>query len=181
MENSRRKLYDAEEIHNFRELVNRYETLYSDKLAFTYKLEPKSKQYINKTYSDFVCDIKSLATGLINLGLIKKRIAIISPNRYEWCVSYLAITTSDIVVVPLDKSLPANELESLIIRSNAESVIFDKEYSDTFMKFFHLLYHPILLKFLLLLLLCQQRKCFLLYNTSHRTQQMYLFLLLHFH
>lgn len=134
MEDSKRKLYDAEEIHNFRELVKRYETLYSDKLAFTYKLEPKSKEYINKTYSDFVRDIKNLGTSLIGLGLSKKRVAIISPNRYEWCVSYLAVTTSDMVVVPLDKSLPSNEIESLIIRSNAEAVIFDKEYSDTFMK-----------------------------------------------
>lgn len=134
MEDSKRKLYDAEEIHNFRELVNRYETLYSDKLAFTYKLEPKSKEYINKTYSDFVSDIKNLGASLIGLGLSKKRVAIISPNRYEWCVSYLAVTTSNIVVVPLDKSLPSNEIESLIIRSEAEAVIFDKEYSDTFMK-----------------------------------------------
>lgn len=134
MEDSKRKLYDAEEIHNFRELVKRYESLYSDKLAFTYKLEPKSKEYINKTYSDFVRDIKNLGTSLIGLGLSKKRVAIISPNRYEWCVSYLAVTTSDMVVVPLDKSLPSNEIESLIIRSNAEAVIFDKEYSDTFMK-----------------------------------------------
>ena len=134
MEDSKRKLYDAEEIHNFRELVKRYESLYSDKLAFSYKLEPKSKEYINKTYSDFVRDIKNLGTSLIGLGLSKKRVAIISPNRYEWCVSYLAVTTSDMVVVPLDKSLPSNEIESLIIRSNAEAVIFDKEYSDTFMK-----------------------------------------------
>lgn len=134
MEDLRRKLYDAEEIHNFRELVKRYETLYSDKLAFTYKLEPKSKEYINKTYSDFVYDIKNLGASLIGLGLSKKRVAIISNNRYEWCVSYLAVTTSDMVVVPLDKSLPANELENLIIRSEAEAVIFSQEYSDTFIK-----------------------------------------------
>ena len=134
MEDLRRKLYDAEEIHNFRELVKRYENLYADKLAFTYKLEPKSKEYINRTYSNFVYDIKNLGTSLIGLGLTKKRVAIISPNRYEWCVSYLAVTTSDMVVVPLDKSLPANELESLIIRSKAEAVIFDKQYTDTFIK-----------------------------------------------
>lgn len=134
MDNSKRKLYDSEEIHNFRELVDRYEALYSDKVAFTYKLNVKSKNYINKTYSDFVSDIKNLGAGLISLGLSKKRVAIIAPNRYEWCVSYLATTTSDMVVVPLDKSLPSNEIESLIIRSKAEAVIFDKEYSDTFMK-----------------------------------------------
>lgn len=134
MNDFKRKLYDADEIHNFRELVTRYETLYADKLAFTYKLEPKSKEYIQKTYSHFVSDIKSLGTALLHLGLMNKRIAIISPNRYEWCVSYLAVTCSNMVVVPLDKSLPANELESLLIRSNAEAVIFDKEYADTLVK-----------------------------------------------
>ena len=134
LEDLRRKLYNSDKIHNFRELVKRYETLYSDKLAFTYKLDSKSKEYINKTYSDFVYDIKTLGTSLLSLGLSKKRVAIISPNRYEWCVSYLAITTSDIIVVPLDRSLPSNEIESLIIRSEAEAVIFDKEYRDTFIK-----------------------------------------------
>ena len=134
MEDPKRKLYNADEIYNFRELVDRYESLYSNKLAFTYKLEPKSKEYIKKTYSDFVLDIKNLGASLISLGLSKKRVAIIAPNRYEWCVSYLAITTSDMVVIPLDKSLPSNEIESLIIRSEAEAVIFDKEYSETFMR-----------------------------------------------
>ena len=134
MENLKRKLYDSEEIHNFRELVNRYETLYFDKLAFKYKLAPRTKEYITKTYSDFVYDIKNLATSLISLGLTQKRVAIISPNRYEWCVSYLAITTSNMTVVPLDKSLPENEIKSLILRSNVEAVIFDKKYSDIFME-----------------------------------------------
>lgn len=134
MENYKRKLYDAEEIHNFKELVERYETIYSNKLAFTYKLEPKSKEYVKKTYSNFANDIKNLGSSLISLGLSNKRVAIISPNRYEWCVSYLAITTSNIVVVPLDKSLPNNELENLIIRSKVNAVIFDKEFSDTFIR-----------------------------------------------
>ena len=65
---------------------------------------------------------------------MKKRVAIIAPNRYEWCVSYLAITASDMIVVPLDKSLPDNEIEDLIIRSEAEAVIFDGKYSDVFSK-----------------------------------------------
>ena len=34
MEDLRRKLYDSEKIHNFRELINRYETFYSDLQGF---------------------------------------------------------------------------------------------------------------------------------------------------
>ncbi len=130
----KRKLYDADKINNFRELVKRYSEKYSDEIAFEYKENPSSKDHIKITYSQFASDIKSLGTALINTGLSKKKVAIISPNRYEWCVSYLAITTSDMVVVPLDRALPDNEIEDLIIRSEAEAVIFDKKYVEVFSK-----------------------------------------------
>ena len=104
------------------------------KLLLNIKKILGSKEHIKITYNQFVKDIKALGTALINLGLSKKRIAIIAPNRYEWCVSYLAITTSDMVVVPLDKSLPNNEIEDLIIRSKAEAVIFDEHYNEVFQK-----------------------------------------------
>ena len=130
----KRKLYDADKINDFRELVKRYSEKYSDEIAFEYKENPSSKDHIKITYSQFASDIKSLGTALINTGLSKKKVAIISPNRYEWCVSYLAITTSDMVVVPLDRALPDNEIEDLIIRSEAEAVIFDKKYVEVFSK-----------------------------------------------
>lgn len=104
------------------------------KLLLNIKKILGSKEHIKITYNQFVKDIKALGTALINLGLSKKRIAIIAPNRYEWCVSYLAITTSDMVVVPLDKSLPNNEIEDLIIRSKVEAVIFDEHYNEVFQK-----------------------------------------------
>lgn len=128
------KLYDADKINDFRELVDRYSKLYPNDTAFEYKEHPDSKEHIKITYSQFVSDIKTLGTALINLGLSKKKVAIISPNRYEWCVSYLAITTSDMIVVPLDRALPDNEIEDLIVRSEAEAVIFDKKYSQVFSK-----------------------------------------------
>ena len=134
MSKSKRKLYDTEKINNFRELLNRYKNLYSSKVAFEYKKTPQSKEHITITYNQFVKDIEYLATSLLNLGLRGKRIALIGPNRYEWCVSYLAITTSDIVVVPLDKSLPDNEIVDLIKRSCVDAVIFDEKYLDVFRK-----------------------------------------------
>ncbi len=91
---SKSKLYEIDKVSNFRELLNRSANLYSNKVAFTYKLNPKSNQYITHTYTELKNDVKNLGTGLIDLGLSGKRIAIIAPNRYEWCVSYLSVTTS---------------------------------------------------------------------------------------
>ena len=130
----KRKLYDATKMRDFRELVNRYSTLYPEQIAFEYKETPNSKEHIKITYAQFADDIKSLGTALLNMGLSEKKVAIIGPNRYEWCTSYLAITTSNMIVVPLDRALPANEIEDLIIRSKAEAVIFDKKYADVFSK-----------------------------------------------
>lgn len=134
MKKDKRKLYDSDKIINFRQLIERYGTLYADKTAFEYKLTPQSKDHIKISYHQFVEDIKALGTGLLNLGLQGKKVAILAPNRYEWCTSYLAITTSDITVVPLDKSLPDNEIENLIQRSKVDGVIFDKKYSGIFHK-----------------------------------------------
>ncbi len=38
------------------------------------------------------------------------------------------------IVVPLDKALPDNEIESSVIRSEVEAIIFDKKYLDVFKK-----------------------------------------------
>ena len=134
MKKDKRKLYDSDKIDNFRQLVDRYKTLYSDKTAFEFKEEPHSKEHITISYKQFANDIEALGTALLNLDLRSKRVGIIAPNRYEWCVSYLAVTTSDIVVVPLDKSLPNNEIEDLVKRSKIDAIIFDKKYSEIFTK-----------------------------------------------
>ena len=131
---SREKLYNPERVYDFKELINRSSKLYSNHIAFKYKLNPKDDKVITVTYSKFKKDIDRLGTALFDLGLQNKRIIIISPNRYEWCVSYLAITTGNMVVVPLDKSLPENEIIDSVIRSEADAVIFDKKYIDTFIK-----------------------------------------------
>lgn len=128
------KPYDPEQMRDFKQLVSRYDTLYSDKVAFKYRKNPKDQKIIEVTYHDLKKDIDSLGTKLIDMGFQGKRIAIIAPNRYEWCVSYLAIETAGIIVVPLDKALPENEIESLIIRSKVDAVIFADKYLDIFKK-----------------------------------------------
>lgn len=126
------KLYEGERLEDFRELVDRYENRYKDKTAFVYKEEPKADKHISISYTQFASDIKTFATSLLDMNLQNKKVALIAPNRYEWCVCYLAITTADISIVPLDKSLPDNEIKNLVIRSRADAVIFDPKYTHVF-------------------------------------------------
>ena len=131
---SKCKLYNPEKQINLRELLSRSCHLFANKVAFEYKKTPKDQEIVEITYAELKEDVEALATCLLSLGLENKRVALIAPNRYSWCVSYLAITGGNMVVVPLDKSLPSQEIEDSIIRSKADAVIFDSKYADTFLK-----------------------------------------------
>ena len=128
------EIYKADEIKNFKELINRSAEKYSNNVAYKFKvnLGKPNQKIIEKTYSQIKEEVECLATSLLNMGLENRKIAVIGNNRYEWCVSYLAITTSNMVVVPLDKMLPENEIKSLIERSKVDAVIYEDKYSSVF-------------------------------------------------
>ena len=122
-----------EPIHKFmkftdlKDMLKKSGELYGDRPAYVFKTEEEGK-FREITHKEFRDDINCLGTSLINLGLKGKRVAVISENRYEWCVAYLAVVTGVGVVVPLDKSLPDNEIESLMIRSEIEAIIYSNKY-----------------------------------------------------
>lgn len=125
----RERIYQTEELHDLKQMLKISGERFGDKPAFVYKTNIPDK-YDIITHKEFRDDINAFGTALIDLNLKDKRIAIISENRYEWCVAYLAIVAGTGVVVPLDKLLPENEIESLISRSEVEAVIYSKKYNN---------------------------------------------------
>lgn len=130
------EIYEADTIKNFRELVNRSAKKYPNNIAYKFKenLGKPNQKVVEKTYKEIKEEIECLGTVLLKMGLENKKIALIGSNRYEWCESYFAITTSNMVVVPLDKALPEQEIRNLIQRSKADAVIFEDKYSEIFKK-----------------------------------------------
>ncbi|MBQ3146092.1 MAG: AMP-binding protein [Clostridia bacterium] len=128
------EIYKADEIKNFKELIERSTEKYADNVAYKFKrnLGKKNETIVEKTYKEIKEEVEALGTTLLNMGLENKKIALIGNNRYEWCVSYFGITTSNMVVVPLDKMLPENEIKSLIERSKVDAVIYEDKYSEIF-------------------------------------------------
>ena len=121
------KIYNEKTVHSFRELVSYCATNYGDRTAFTIKDSNKNLHDIS--FIEFENNIKELGAALLDLGLENKKIALISQDRYEWCCSYFAISTSNNVVVPLDNLLPEIELQRLLIESKVDAIIFDKKYT----------------------------------------------------
>lgn len=126
----------AEKIKDYRELIKRTVTKYPQNIAYKYKKDytAKEPEYISKTFSDFDKDIKGFSTALLNLGLEGKKIIVIGKNRYEWCVTYLAVTTGNMIIAPMDKALPEKEIEVLVKRSKAEVIVFDDKYIEIMKK-----------------------------------------------
>ena len=135
MKNGRpRKVYKPEIIENYRELLDRVTSKYKNNVAYKYKKKPSDTEVIEKTYGEYIDDVKALSTSLLELGYEGKKIALIGNNRYEWCTTYMAVTTGNMVIVPIDKALPENEIENLVTRSGAEVVFFDKKYDNVMLK-----------------------------------------------
>lgn len=127
--NAKKRLHKCDKFANLKEMINLSAQKHGDKPAFRFKTD-KPGEFRNITFNDFLNDINALGTKLINMGLSDKRIAIISDNRYEWALAYMAIACGTGVVVPLDKMLPANELEALIIRSGVEAIFYSSKYDE---------------------------------------------------
>lgn len=123
---------NQEKIQDFRQLLQVAERGNPEHVVYKFKKDITSKvpEYIEIKYKDFKNDIKKLSSSLLNLGLENKKVVLVGNNRYEWCVSYLAITTGNMVVVPLDRALPDNELEKLIKRSEASAIIFENKHKE---------------------------------------------------
>lgn len=87
------------------------------------------------TFGEFGEDVKNLGTGLIRTFRLKgEKIMIIGETTYEWYVSYMAMLCGAGIAVPTDKELPDNELENIIIRSDAAAVIYSPRKKDQIKK-----------------------------------------------
>ena len=114
---------------DLKDMLKQSGELFGDRPAYIFKTE-KEGEFKTITHKQFRNEINALGTALIQMGLKDKRIAVISENRYEWELSYLSIATGVGIVVPLDKALPDNELESLILRSQVEAIFYSSKYDD---------------------------------------------------
>ncbi len=135
-DNESRRVYEPRVVKNYREMIEYSVKNYANKVAYKYKKNGDLKhiEYVEKTYKQVGEDIKAFSTELLKKGLEYKKVILIGNNRYEWCVSYLAVTSGNMIIVPLDKALPNNEIENLVTRSEAEIAIFDKKYLDVMKK-----------------------------------------------
>jgi long-chain acyl-CoA synthetase len=93
---------------------------YPEKIAVQMKTGDRYRQY---TYRELVRGVASVARSLSEHGIAKgDRIALLSENRPEWMITYLAVMAFKAVIVPLDAQLTDKEVVLLLASSGAKAV-----------------------------------------------------------
>lgn len=129
-----KKQYKPTEYKTIKEIFERSTEIYANKEFILEKINPKG-EYEQITYKQFGEDVVALGTALTNIYNLKgERIVIVSETTYHWYISYMAALCGAGIAVPVDKELPANELENVIKRSRASIVIYSDRIKDNIKK-----------------------------------------------
>lgn len=111
-----------------REILVDAEKRFGDGDAVRYKI---SKNEIEaKSYTQLKEDSERFSAVLKELGEQNGHIALTGATSYQWLVTYFGIVDSGSVAVPLDVSLPAEEMCELIDRADVTVFVYDELRAD---------------------------------------------------
>ncbi|MGE5751205.1 MAG: AMP-binding protein, partial [Nitrospirota bacterium] len=103
-------------LSRFRETASRY----PENIAVQMKAGTVYSKY---SYRELLAGIASVARSLSEQGIRREdRVAILSENRPEWMIAYLAVVSCGSVIVPLDAQLTEKEVSLLLKSSEAKAV-----------------------------------------------------------
>lgn len=91
----------------------------------------KGGQGESYTYNEVLNRIKQIASGLQKHSLLKKKeIGLLSENRPEWGITYLAILAAGGTVVPIDANLKSNEINYIIEHADLDIIFTSGNFED---------------------------------------------------
>ena len=111
-----------------REILVQAQLHFGKEDAIRYKIS--KNEIAAKSYNDLRNDSERFSAALQVLGEQGSHVALTGMTSYAWLVAYFGITGSGSVAVPLDVSLPSEEMCNLIDRSDATVLIVDEVRHD---------------------------------------------------
>ncbi len=110
---------------DLQEFVKEISKAYGNRAAYKYIVEDT---VVSKSFKEFERDINSVASWFVKKGWQGKHIAIIGSSSYSWVTTFLGITCSANVVIPIDKMLPEDEILGLLVMGDADMVFLSEEF-----------------------------------------------------
>lgn len=118
----------AKNIVTIRELVDQFEKTKTELPALTCK---HKGEYWNISYGEFQDYVQRMGTALLKMGYKKgDKIGLISENRNEWVLTYIAVTAVGLTIVPLDILLSGEELAHIIKAGDVGGIFTSKAYLE---------------------------------------------------
>ena len=96
--------------------------------AIRYKVS--KNEVMSKSYRQLFQDSQSFSNALAFQGAQGGHVAIIGPTSCSWLTAFFGTVNSGSVAVPLDVSLPAEEVCELIDRADVTALVADESRSD---------------------------------------------------
>lgn len=124
MGNRNYPLYETTVFEDFRIMTENVAKKYPDRVAISYKKNPRDKDTVKVTYLEARDYIRNIGTELIYMGCRDKHVALIGESSYEWICSYFSLMSIGAVVVPIDINLPIDEIASILNTAECEFLIF---------------------------------------------------------
>ncbi len=123
--NTNKPLYDVRHISDFRDMMDQCVENFADEPAF--KIRGGDKEYFDITYAQFRHDIDCLGAAITERGWLGEKIAIMGLNSYEWILTYLAVQIGAGIVVPIDKELYFDDINTILEVSETSVIFVDKK------------------------------------------------------
>ena len=107
-----------------RQILVNTERQYGPEDAVRYKIGKNKIE--SKSYTQLKKDSESFSCVLEALGEQGSHVAVIGATSYSWLAAYFGIVNCGSVAVPLDASLPVDELCELVDRADASVLVLDE-------------------------------------------------------
>lgn len=120
--------YKVKKIRDLRDLILQSARLFGDRPAFEIK-NPRGKRY-EITYREYLEQIDRLGTALMDMGCANQKIAVCADNCYEWCLSYMSVVTGVGVVVPIDKELLFDDINTILNVADVKLIFCDRKIAE---------------------------------------------------
>jgi len=122
------RIKESRNVHSIREMVEGFRDDMLSQPALTMK---GSDGYRTQTYGELREIVRDLGAAMLERGVRPgDRVGLISENRSEWVMTYLAVTCVGAVIVPYDILLKAEELGAIMRASEASVVFTSAEYLE---------------------------------------------------
>ena len=121
----KKPIHEKKVYENIRDVIEDIGSLYADRVAFSYRIKPRDKEIIKKTYPELRDDVRALTTEFISRGVTGKHVALVGKLSYHWILVYYATLAAGGVLVPLDKEWLAKDLADTGAKAEVSFVFCD--------------------------------------------------------